>query len=87
MTTAAVAQGKINLQHDVEELKEDMAGTGMKSQVGKAGGEANPSDSDDDDIGPSLPSQERSRAGRMGPSIPGMQDLELRRGMDLTAKL
>jgi len=86
MTTAVVAQGKIKLQHDVEELEEDMAGTGMKSQVAEAGGEANPSDSDDD-IGPSLPGQERSRAGRMGPSIPGMQDLELKRGMDLIAKL
>ena len=35
----------------------------------------------DDEIGPTLPGQEsRSRAGRMGPSIPNMQDLELKRG-------
>jgi hypothetical protein len=35
----------------------------------------------DDEIGPALPGQEgRSRAGRMGPSIPNMQDLELKRG-------
>ena len=36
----------------------------------------------DEEIGPTLPGQEgRSRAGRMGPSIPSMQDLELRKGM------
>lgn len=39
-------------------------------------------DSDSDDsIGPALPGQEgRSRGGRMGPSIPNIQDLELKRG-------
>jgi hypothetical protein len=41
----------------------------------------------DDSIGPSLPGQEgRSRSSRMGPSIPGMQDLELKRGGDDTTK-
>jgi hypothetical protein len=36
----------------------------------------------DDSIGPSLPGQEgRSRGARAGPSIPNMQDLELKRGM------
>ena len=35
----------------------------------------------DDEIGPALPGQERSREGRMGPSIPKMEDLELKRGM------
>ena len=35
----------------------------------------------DDDIGPTLPGQEsRSRSGRMGPSIPRMEDLELKKG-------
>jgi hypothetical protein len=36
----------------------------------------------DDSIGPTLPGQEgaRGRGGRMGPSIPNMQDLELKRG-------
>lgn len=40
-------------------------------------------DSDSDDsVGPALPGQEgRSRKNRTGPSIPNMQDLELRRGM------
>ncbi|TVY76078.1 Uncharacterized protein LSUE1_G005435 [Lachnellula suecica] len=40
-------------------------------------------DSDSDDsIGPTLPGQEsRSRGDRMGPSIPNMQDLELKREM------
>lgn len=40
-------------------------------------------DSDSDDsVGPALPGHEsRSRGGRMGPSIPNMQDLELKRGM------
>ncbi|TVY33280.1 Uncharacterized protein LSUB1_G005868 [Lachnellula subtilissima] len=37
----------------------------------------------DDEIGPTLPGQEgKSRAGRMGPSIPNMQDLELKREME-----
>jgi hypothetical protein len=42
---------------------------------------AEESDSDDS-IGPTLPGQEgaRGRGGRMGPSIPNMQDLELKRG-------
>jgi hypothetical protein len=35
----------------------------------------------DDSIGPALPGQGGRRIGRMGPSIPSMQDLELRRGM------
>jgi hypothetical protein len=35
----------------------------------------------DDDIGPTLPGQEgKSRGGRMGPSIPRMEDLELKKG-------
>jgi hypothetical protein len=35
----------------------------------------------DDSIGPALPGQDRRlRGGRMGPSIPNMQDLELKRG-------
>ncbi|KAL2062990.1 hypothetical protein VTL71DRAFT_6062 [Oculimacula yallundae] len=37
----------------------------------------------DDSIGPALPGQEsRSRGSRKGPSIPNMQDLELKREMD-----
>ena len=36
----------------------------------------------DGEIGPALPGQEgRSRGGRMGPSIPRMEDLELKKGM------
>ena len=36
----------------------------------------------DDPIGPALPGQERTArsSGRVGPSIPNMQDLELRKG-------
>jgi len=35
----------------------------------------------DEEIGPTLPGQEgRSRSGRMGPSIPNMQDLEFKKG-------
>jgi hypothetical protein len=35
-----------------------------------------------EEIGPTLPGQEgRSRGGRVGPSIPRMQDLELKKGM------
>jgi hypothetical protein len=35
----------------------------------------------DEEIGPTLPGQEgRSRGGRMGPSIPRMEDLELKKG-------
>lgn len=36
----------------------------------------------DEEIGPTLPGQEgRSRGGRMGPSIPRMEDLELKKGV------
>lgn len=45
--------------------------------------DAQDSDSDDS-IGPALPGQDaRSRGSRLGPSIPGMQDLELKRGTDI----
>ena len=48
-----------------------------------AANEAIEGDSDSDDsVGPALLGHEsRSRGGRMGPSIPNMQDLELKRGM------
>lgn len=40
------------------------------------------SESDDDDMGPTLPGQDKaSRRNRPGPSIPNMQDLELKREM------
>ena len=44
--------------------------------------QAEEEDSDSDDsVGPTLPGQEsKSRGSRMGPSIPNMQDLELKRG-------
>lgn len=42
-------------------------------------------DSDSDDsIGPALPGQEGRSRGRVGPSIPNMQDLELKRGMPMS---
>ncbi|KAF4609827.1 hypothetical protein G7Y89_g15796 [Cudoniella acicularis] len=41
----------------------------------------------DDDIGPTLPGQEGKLRGRMGPSIPNMQDLELKREMELEDNL
>ena len=46
-----------------------------------ARGETQESESDEE-VGPMLPGQEgRSRGGRMGPSIPRMEDLELKKGM------
>jgi hypothetical protein len=54
-----------------------------KTDSGKQAQEEAPEESDSDDsIGPTLPGQEgaRRRGGRMGPSIPNMQDLELKRG-------
>jgi hypothetical protein len=54
-----------------------------KKDSGRQSQEEVPEDSDSDDsIGPTLPGQEgtRERGGRMGPSIPNMQDLELKRG-------
>lgn len=47
----------------------------------EAGEEDSDTDSDDS-VGPTLPGQERRSRGsrRMGPRIPGMQDLELKRG-------
>jgi hypothetical protein len=52
---------------------------GRESRV-PAREESEESDSDEE-IGPTLPGQEgRSRGGRVGPSIPSMQDLELKKG-------
>jgi hypothetical protein len=54
-----------------------------KTDSGKQARGEVPEESDSDDsIGPTLPGQEgaRGRGGRMGPSIPNMQDLELKRG-------
>lgn len=47
----------------------------------EAGEEDSDTDSDDS-VGPTLPGQERRSRGRrrMGPRVPGMQDLELKRG-------
>lgn len=48
-----------------------------------------PSEEEEDDIdseasiGPALPGQSRSRKPKAGPSIPNMQDLELKRGTEL----
>lgn len=48
----------------------------------KADREEGESSDSDESIGPALPGQDgRSRGSRMGPSIPGMQDLELKRGI------
>ena len=44
----------------------------------------NESDEDDDAVGPALPTQsprDGRNVSRLGPAIPGMQDLELKRGM------
>ena len=35
----------------------------------------------DDSVGPTLPGKERSRGQRPGPSIPNMEDIELKRGI------
>jgi len=55
---------------------------GIKGRDSKPSARGEPEESDsDDDIGPTLPGQEgRSRSGRMGPSIPKMEDLELKKG-------
>lgn len=55
---------------------------GTKGRESKPSVREEPDESEsDDDIGPTLPGQEsRSRSGRMGPSIPRMEDLELKKG-------
>lgn len=55
---------------------------GTKGRESKPSVREEPDESEsDDDIGPTLPGQEsRSRSGRMGPSIPRMEDLELKNG-------
>ena len=54
---------------------------GMKGRESKPSAREEPESESDDDIGPTLPGQEgRSRSGRMGPSIPRMEDLELKKG-------
>ena len=57
---------------------------GESSLVRTATGES----SDDDAVGPALPNeglQHKSRTGRLGPAIPGMQDLEMQRGRSTVA--
>ncbi len=44
-------------------------------------GESRQESDSDKSIGPALPGQEGRSRGRMGPAIPNMQDLELKRGM------
>lgn len=51
--------------------------------------EAHVDSSDDDAIGPSLPNDDghyvvHAKSSRSGPTIPGLQDLELQRGMFLS---
>lgn len=54
-------------------------GLGRERRTERAGSDVT-SDSDES-IGPALPGQEsRSRGSRMGPRIPNMDDLELKRG-------
>jgi hypothetical protein len=57
--------------------------TPTKNRDSKAPVREEPEESEsDEEIGPTLPGQEgRLRSGRMGPSIPTMQDLELKKGM------
>jgi len=57
------------------------AASRRREERAPARGELQESESDDE-VGPMLPGQEgRSRGGRMGPSIPRMEDLELKKGM------
>lgn len=53
-----------------------------KTPGGKPKGAKSDSSSDSDDsVGPTLPGKERSRGRRPGPSIPSMEDLELKKGI------
>lgn len=62
------------LRSDVAEVELSRTSTAAEQERGDE-----KSDSDDS-VGPTLPGQERSRSNRMGPSIPSVQDLELKRG-------
>lgn len=65
-----------------EEAQEVRTNTSGAPHISDEGQKAKAEDEDDSDdsIGPVLPGQEsRARAGRVGPSIPNMQDLELKR--------
>jgi hypothetical protein len=63
--------------------EEQPKAVGIKGREYKPSAREEPEESEsDDDIGPTLPGQEsRSRSGRMGPRIPRMDDLELKKGM------
>jgi hypothetical protein len=56
---------------------------GYKRNAEKASLREDPQESEsDEEVGPMLPGQKgRSRGGRMGPSIPRLEDLELKKGM------
>jgi hypothetical protein len=78
------------LQKAVQETQPESRAQSQKSKAPAAPRRESPKqqeldngDSDSDaSIGPTLPGMEgRSRGSKMGPSIPNMQDLELKRGM------
>jgi len=64
--------------------EEQPKATVTKNREHRAPTRIEPEESESDqEIGPTLPGQEgRSRGGRMGPSIPNMQDLELKKEME-----
>ena len=62
-----------------ERLRSDVAEVELSHTAAEQERGDEESDSDDS-VGPTLPGQERSRSNRMGPSIPSVQDLELKRG-------
>lgn len=71
------------IDREPREPKSYNAGGRESAEMSKDDQHGGGSDSDDS-IGPALPGQEsKSRKGRAGPSIPNMQDLELKRGMPL----
>lgn len=64
--------------YDPETLRKALvSATEAEGEMG-AGKEGSDSE---EEIGPALPGQGREGGGRMGPSIPSLQDLELKRGM------
>ncbi|RDL41795.1 Uncharacterized protein BP5553_01774 [Venustampulla echinocandica] len=72
---------------EIREPKSYSAGCRESAERPKDDQDGGDSDSDDS-IGPTLPGQEsKSRRGRVGPSIPNMQDLELKREMNVEDSL
>ncbi|CAG8948480.1 unnamed protein product [Penicillium salamii] len=77
---ATLDRARQNFEPPVEDKgRESPDYTQGEGATGSAAQETQPEEDDDDEYGPTLPQPGSARVGFMGPTIPRMQDLELKR--------